>query len=226
LETSKLRRIISGINIFINAKIYNMITKVSLGSGEKISFYLYPLLKQPEALVDGGGKYYDDKLIRDRNIASQLEDDEYLVVKEHSNAIGDRGYGFYKQLTSYPGVLLIDEKVNTKILMGFCLGVYTVSGTAALEASLRGVNGYCFSDVYFRNLECCNVVTLNDFNAQYSDSKIQASCSLTLTSKQFVIEILMSTCDGIISNLRSDAHSMSSENISKVADEFIGLLKQ
>ena len=152
LETSKFRRITAGIKVFINAKFYSMVTKVSLESVEKLPFYLYPLHKQPEASIDVIGKYYDDQLLNIRNIASQLKDEQYLLVKEHSNAIGDRGYKFYKQLNRYPRVLLVDEKVNTKALMELSLGVFTVSGTAALEASLKGISSYCFSAVYFLSL--------------------------------------------------------------------------
>jgi hypothetical protein len=226
LETSKLRRIISGFNVFINAKVYNMIAKVSFDTVEKLPFYLYPLHKQPEASVDVIGKYYDDQLLNIRNISSQLKDDQYLLVKEHSNAIGDRGYKFYKQLNNYPRVLLVDEKVNTKVLMEMSLGVFTVSGTAALEASLKGISSYCFSAVYFRHLKSCNVVTLSDFNEQANCLNSQTDEASHLSNEKFVNTMLKSACDGIISNPRSDSRCVSAENITKVANEFEYLINK
>lgn len=226
LEASKLRRITAGIKVFINAKVYSMVTKVSLESVEKLPFYLYPLHKQPEASIDVIGKYYDDQLLNIRNIASQLKDEEYLLVKEHSNAIGDRGYKFYKQLSGYPRVLLIDEKVNTKALIELSLGVFTVSGTAALEASLKGISSYCFSAVYFRHLEYCNVVTLNDFNEQSNCNGSQTDGPSHLSNQEFVNTMLKSACDGIISNPRSDSRCVSAENIVSVASEFYDLIKK
>jgi capsule polysaccharide modification protein KpsS len=200
-----------------------MITKVTFDRVEKLPFYLYPLHKQPEASVDVIGKYYDDQLLNIRNISSQLEDDQYLLVKEHSNAIGDRGYKFYKQLNRYPRVLLVDEKVNTKALMELSLGVFTVSGTAALEASLKGISSYCFSAVYFRHLKSCNVVTLNDFNEQVNSQTDETS---HLSNEEFVNTMLKSACDGIISNPRSDSRCVSAENIVSVASEFYDLIKK
>jgi len=226
LETSKLRRIISGFNVFINAKVYNMIAKVSFVTVKKLPFYLYTLHKQPESSVDVVGKYYDDQLLNIRNISSQLKDEQYLLVKEHSNAIGDRGYKFYKQLNSYPRVLLIDEKVNTKVLMELSLGVFTVSGTSALEASLKSINSYCFSAVYFRHLQTCNVVSLNDFNEQSNCLNSKTDETSHLSNEQFVNTMLKSACEGIISNPKSDSRCVSAENIVSVAGEFYDLIKR
>lgn len=225
LEKSKLRRVISGSKVFINTKIYQSIKKVTHKEVCKLSFYLYPLHKQPEASIDVIGKYYDDQLLNIRNIASQLKDHEHLVVKEHSNAIGDRSLGFYKQLNKYPRVLLVNENVNTKDLMAQSLGVFTVSGTAALEASLMGINSYCFSEVYFRGLKHCNVITLNDFNSINGLREEANSSNVhSLSNSEFANKMLLSACDGVISNPLSDQRCVTPENIIKVSNEFENLI--
>jgi hypothetical protein len=225
LEGSKIRRIIAGIKVFMNAKLYQIIKKVSIADVHGKDFFLYPLHKQPEASVDVIGKYYDNQLLNIRNIASQLKDNEYLVVKEHSNAIGDRSFNFYKQLMSYPRVILVDEKVDTKALIDISLGVFTISGTAALEASLKGVNSFCFSDVYFRHLKNCNIVTINDFNKFLSSDVTKSKSSNSLTKEEFVSEMLLSACNGVISNPNSDIRCVDPQNIANVADEFYDVIK-
>ena len=61
---------------------------------------VYTLHKQPEASVDIVGRYYDNQYTNIQNIWRILPDDWCLVVKEHTNAIGDRPLSFLKKLKS------------------------------------------------------------------------------------------------------------------------------
>ena len=223
LETSTVKRLIDGGFKFFKAKVYKLVKKHNLDDIKDKKYFLYPLHKQPEASVDVIGKYYDDQLLNIRNIASQLKDDEFLIVKEHSNAIGDRNYSFYNSLANYPRVLLVDDAVNIKILIKDSLGVFTVSGTAAFEASLMGVDSFCFSNVYFRKLASCHVISLENFNrgALIIDPK-----ETQLTKKDFVDEMLKSACNGIISNPKSDIRCIHQENVNNLAQEFYAVIQR
>ena len=222
LEISKLKRLFDGGLKFLRAKIYKLVYKNGVSDIEGKKYYLYPLHKQPEASIDVIGKYYDDQQLNIRNIASQLKDDEYLIVKEHSNAIGDRSYNFYKSLSNYPRVLIVDDTANTKKLIESSKGVFTVSGTAALEASLLGVQSYCFSDVYFRQLKNCHVISLEHFN----ENLLNDDKETKLTKKQFVDIMLTSACNGIISNPLSDIRCMNPENIKNLTEEFYAVINK
>jgi len=222
LEASRLQRFTAGGLKFIRAKIYTIVKKYNASDLKDKKFYLYPLHKQPEASIDVIGKYYDNQLLNIRNIASQLKDDEFLAVKEHSNAIGDRSYAFYKKLTRYPRVLLVNDNANTKALIKASIGVFTVSGTAALEASLMGSKSFCFSDVYFRELENCHVVSLEHFN---KDVLIEAK-EVKLTKAQFVDSMLKAACNGMISNPKSDIRCIHPDNIKNLAQEFYAVINK
>lgn len=222
LETSTLKRLVDGVFKFLRAKTYKFVNKHNVSDIEGKKYYLYPLHKQPEASIDVIGKYYDDQQLNIRNIVSQLKYDEYLIVKEHSNAIGDRSYNFYKSLSNYPRVLLVDDKANIKKLIETSKGVFTVSGTAALEASLMGVQSFCFSNVYFRKLENCHVISLEHFN---QNMLIDAK-ETKLSKKQFVDFMLTSACNGIISNPLSDIRCIHPENIKNLTEEFYAVIKK
>lgn len=222
LEISIVKRFINGGLKFLRAKVYKVVKKHNVNDIDGKKYYLYPLHKQPEASIDVIGKYYDNQLLNIRNIASQLKDDEFLIVKEHSNAIGDRSYAFYKHLTNYPRVLLVDDTVNTKKLIKASRGVFTVSGTAAFEASLMGINSFCFSDVYFRKLEHCHVTSIDNFNQGVLFDVLEEK----LTKQEFVDDMLKSACNGIISNPKSDIRCIHPENINNLANEFYAVIKK
>ncbi len=223
LETSKSRRFFGGVIKYFKAKAYSQFKKIQLQDVIDLNYYLYPLHKQPEASIDVIGKYYDDQLLNIRNIASQLKDDEYLLVKEHSNAIGDRGYSFYNQLSRYPRVLLVNEQENMKQLIKYSRGVFTVSGTAALEAALMGVDCFCFSKVYFRDLAHCKMVSIQGFDKNQRLSTAKAG---QLDKRAFAHKLLTSACNGIISDPISDIRCIHPENIRNLVQEFYAVINQ
>jgi len=220
-DNSKLRRFFNGSIRFINTLNYSLIKKDNITAIAGKKYYLYPLHKQPEASIDVIGKYYDDQLINIKNIASQLKDDEFLVIKEHTNAIGDRSLFFYKKISKFPRVMLIDEKIDTKLLIKSSSGVFTVSGTVALEASLMSKSNFCFSEVYFKSLKHCHLISINDFNRNKIFSKKKES----LKNEEFIELILESACDGIISNPKSDIRCINPNNIKKLAKEFYAVIR-
>lgn len=61
------------------------------------------------------------------------------VVLENPSAIGERRTSFYRLLTNMPRVDLVDPSVETQGLIRGAEAVVTLSGTVALEASLKGV---------------------------------------------------------------------------------------
>ena len=78
-----------------------------------------------------------------------MRPDQYIVVKEHWSMIGYRPISYYKKIKRLPNVILIDPAspllpkdyiVNSDL-------VVTISGSAAMEAAMVGVNSLVFSDV-------------------------------------------------------------------------------
>jgi hypothetical protein len=117
-----------------------------------VRYVYYPLHVQPELSIDVLAPYHlnQEKLITD--IAISLPSDMKLVIKEHPNFIGQKSIKFFKSLRKLPNVLLIDHNARSFDLIKNAEIVFTVSGTAALEAALLSVPSVTFCDVYFNNI--------------------------------------------------------------------------
>ncbi len=118
----------------------------------------YGLHVQPEASIDVGGPYVSDqpKLIAD--IRRSLPWDMTLVVKEHPNALGTKSLPTYRAIESLPRVVMIHPQTETKQILKRVDLVFTVTGTLAYEAGLRGVPAITFAPMFFGDLSTVHSV--------------------------------------------------------------------
>ncbi|WP_242203340.1 hypothetical protein [Aestuariivivens insulae] len=126
-------------------------------------FVVYTLHMQPEASVDVVGVYYDDQLRNIKNIWRILPDEWYIVIKEHSNAIGNRSYSFFKEFLKLRNSILLNEKVDSHLIIDKAEAIFSVSGTIAYEAALKGKYSFTFANIFFNKLKNCLKITLDDF---------------------------------------------------------------
>src|SRR5690606_5685334 len=124
---------------------------------------LFTLHKQPEASIDVIGRYFENQLDLIINIWRILPENYILLVKEHSNALGDRNSEFYKSVKKLRNIYLIDNKANSHELLDSVEGVFTVSGTIAYEAALKGKNAFTFAPAFFNKMQTCKEVSWKDF---------------------------------------------------------------
>lgn len=125
-------------------------------------FVIYALHKQPESSIDVLGRYYEDQSALLMAIWRSLPTGWNLLVKEHTNAIGDRGLGFYRRLQRWPGLHIIDEKTPMRLLLERAQAVFTVSGTVAYEAALKGLPAFTFVPMFFNRFTSCRRITIED----------------------------------------------------------------
>lgn len=182
--------------------------------------------KQPESSIDVSGRYYEDQAINVINLWRQLPFGWKIVVKEHTNAIGDRSYNFYKKLLSYPNVIMVNEKTDSKKLIQNSKLVATVSGTIAYEAALMQVPSITFSKVFFNRINNCRYVGINEL-VEYGSLKtlIQELNSQPDNRLEFSNYLLKNTFDGYISDFVTDPTVMESDNIQKLSIAFQTLIK-
>lgn len=157
-------RLKRGVSEELNKVSYGM--KVPLISIEGINgrkYVMYPLHKQPEASIDVLGRYMNDQAENILNIWRILPPDVILLVKEHSNAIGDRDARFFNDLVKYPNIYIIDHQADTRTLLENSEAIFTVSGTIAYEAGLLGKRAFTFSEMFFNKMEGVNRIELTDF---------------------------------------------------------------
>jgi hypothetical protein len=147
---------------------YKFLKKYKFDYVENKKYILFGFHKQPEASIDICGRYFEDQSENVINLWRQLPPNWYLVIKEHSNAIGDRGYKFFKKLVKYPYIILMHEKEDAHRLIRNAQLVTANTGTMALEAGLMNVPAITFSKVFFNKLNYCrhcNWTDLEQYNS-------------------------------------------------------------
>jgi hypothetical protein len=120
---------------------------------EDMRFCTYFLHYQPEYTVEGVGYPFADQVAVIRAIAQSLPVGVWLLVKEQPFMLGLRSQRFYEELLSMPNVRLASEAVNSRELILRSQIVFTISGTAALEAMFYGVPAVVFSHVFHSEFE-------------------------------------------------------------------------
>ena len=95
----------------------------------------------------------------------------FLLLKEHTNAIGDRSRAFFSTIRRFPGVVLINENVDSYPIIESAKLVITNTGTIGLEAALMGVPTITLSRVVFNCLNYCRYMSWNEFEKY--DSLVQ-----------------------------------------------------
>lgn len=113
---------------------------------------VFTMHKQPEASIDVLGVRYRHQAKTATAIADSLPPGYTLLVKEHPNALGDRGRRYYESLRSHPKVRLVHPKVSSLEMLRDCACVITVSGTIAYEAGLMGRPAVTLSPMFFNDL--------------------------------------------------------------------------
>ena len=223
LYSKKYSKLINYVIRFLNRHAYNTLDKISLSALDGKKYILYALHKQPEASIDTFGRYYEDQLSIIRNLWRILPADWLLVVKDHSNAIGDRGRSFYKSILAYPRVHLISEHENSIDVVKGCQAVFTVSGTIAYEAALLGKINFTFAPAFFNHFSSSHRVTVEDIRCMESlESYIQQKLDLIndATDRKVCSYLMSSSFPGIISDPISNPQSISENNIDLVARAF------
>jgi len=108
-----------------------------LGSPGSTRFVLWLMHVRPESSTSALGRGVDEleEIIQFRR---RMPGDIQLVAKENPLMIGHRDRGTYGRLRK-AGIRLCDPKEDTGALMRRADGIVSLSGTALLEAAIRGV---------------------------------------------------------------------------------------
>jgi hypothetical protein len=158
-----------------------------------IKYALYFLHFQPEYTVDGLGKFYMDQQFLIKNIASALPADTYLVVKEHPTMIGLRDSRLYAHVKSISNVIFIKHTFDSVTLIKGASLIFTIVGTAALEAMFIGKPAIMFGRYAFANTNTISLCTdiwqlekmvRDKLNITYSKEEIERH-SLALFAAKF-----------------------------------------
>lgn len=179
---------------------------------------------QPEASVDVVARYYDNQLQNIINLWNILPEDICIVVKEHTNAIANRGYGFFHKLQSLNNVIIANENISSHLLLNNSVAVFTGSGTVALEAALYKKHALLYSHIFFDVIKYCHVITLEDIKYCKSFTELFENCikrdSAKMDIKDYSKYIIRSSFKGIIDPHNNSPLFKDEKNINQIAESF------
>lgn len=192
-----------------------------------LKYIFFGFHKQPEASVDVCGRYYENQSLNVINLWRQLPNDWYLVIKEHSNAIGDRGALFFKRLLKYPRILLVDENIDSHLLIKNAQLVATNTGTMALEAALMGKPAFTFSPVFFNKINRCPNIGI-DFLRKFGSIKevLGYINNLSDNRAEYLEYIENNSFEGENADPQFNPKGMTKENICKVASAILMVIEK
>lgn len=133
-----------------------------------IKFVYYPLHYQPEASTIVCAQKYEKQLFFIDSWAKSLPSDTVLYIKEHYAVLGHRSMSFYKELSKYPNVVLIDPLEDTFKLIKSAVAVTTLTGTAGWEAMLLRKPVFVAGNVLYDNAP--GVIKIDDIYGRYVDA--------------------------------------------------------
>jgi capsule polysaccharide modification protein KpsS len=130
---------------------YQMSKKYFSKPDYSLKYFYFPLHLQPEASTIVCAQKYENQLFFIDSLVKSIPADTIIYVKEHYAGLGSRKLEFYKNLSKYPNILLIDPLVDTYKLIQNSIGVLTLTGTAGWEAMLLRKPVFIAGNIYFDN---------------------------------------------------------------------------
>ncbi|MDB5492031.1 MAG: hypothetical protein JWO78_1880 [Micavibrio sp.] len=133
------------VKAWINRRIYD------IKSIDKLPkrFAYYPMQYTPEASINTPAPYFIDQMRAIDAIRFALPSDMMLVVKEHPACIGVRWPGFLLSFQKKAGILLARYNMPSEEIIEKADIVFSVTGTATLEAFLKGKPSLTLGNSFF-----------------------------------------------------------------------------
>lgn len=210
-----------------NKTSYTFVKTTGLEQLENDNFIFYGFHKQPESSIDVVGRYYEDQFLTVINLWRLLPIGWKLVVKEHTNAIGDRPYSFYKRLLKYPNIILADERINSKILIEKSQLVVTVAGTMGYEAALMKKPAITLAKVFFNGINYCKAVSFDDLLKYDSLINLIAELNSQPDNRlEFSNYLMNNTFEGYITDPNTDPKVLDDLNLQKICNAFMKLINR
>lgn len=207
----------------INKESYKKVKTVGYDFLKDKNFILATLHKQPEASIDVAGRYVEDQKTNLINLWRLLPENWILLVKEHSNAIGDRPYSWFKSLANYNNIVFAHEKLDSHILIDMCKAVYTIAGTVAYEAALKHKPALVSIDLFFNFPYIKKIDTELFRNSKNLEDILQQIPDKKNDEELLKRKIYFNSYPGIIGDPLNVPTCMSEENITNVSNAILKL---
>jgi hypothetical protein len=186
--------------------IFKLIEKIVIqpASPPPKGFDFFPLHFSPESSINVPAPYFIDQLrVVDRILLDQRNDNRVLVIKEHPAMFGFRGLSFYRALKRRPLVHFVHRGTPSYELIRQARTVYSVTGTACLEAFFFGVQWVQYGENF-----------LSDW------ARRRAKSGLPVTPEEFICAVRAVSSDFVLyspgRSAADDRVLFSRKNVEKV----------
>lgn len=189
-------------------------------------YVLLTLHKQPEASVDLLDHYNSQQLELAINIANSLPMHYKLMIKEHSNAIGDRGLKWFQELKKIHNIQLVNPYIPVRPFIEKSEVVISVSGTVCLETGILGKKAICTANVFFKDILALSDCSIKEI-AKHAKNEFS---DINPPSEEMILKYLNNTLSdsfkGVISDVKSIPSIVEEPNISNVVAGFEYVIMQ
>tara|TARA_Y100001968_G_C19403234_1_gene742187 strand:+ start:446 stop:1933 length:1488 start_codon:yes stop_codon:yes gene_type:complete len=129
---------------------------------DKKKYIIFPLQFEPEATASVRAYPNHNQIEIIKYISSIINDDTFLIVKEHKGNEGYRLISDYQNIVELKNVCLLNNKdISNKELIEKSLGVITINSTLGVEAYLNNKPVITFGRSYWRDLD--GITKFDDF---------------------------------------------------------------
>jgi hypothetical protein len=185
----------------------------------------YPLHVQPESSIDVLGSYFSDQLKLIKDIRRALPFDVTLVVKEHPNFLGTKELSLFRAIRRIPNVKLVRHDESGIEMLKKSAILFTVSGTAALEAGMLGIPAVVFCEMYFNQFSsihyCSDLTRLRELTFRLLGSfkrDFQSDCDC--------MEYLMANSyDAFWTDPMLYPGALSEDNVARLQQAFLSVVE-
>ena len=208
----------------LNRLSYKQVKTVAFSEFNDKDYIFYGFHKQPESSIDVIGRYYEDQFEIVKNLWRLLDTDSYLVVKEHTNAVGDRSSEFYKKCQALPNVLIATATESAGEIIKKSKGVFTVTGTIALEAMLFEVPSFTLANTFFNGYGKCIRIAQEDLKNKTFGDLVNESNNNAKSIEDFKQMVQEYSYDGIIGDAIHTDGVMDPSNITNLTKAFLAII--
>jgi hypothetical protein len=210
----------------INRMTYKYVKREDFENVRHSNYVFYGFHKQPESSVEVMGRYYEDQSQLIINLWRMLPHGWKLVLKEHTNAIGDRSYRFYKKLASFPGVVIVNEKTDSRMIIENSRLVASITGTICYEAALLGKPAITFANIYFNRINFCRHVSLTELAEIGIARMTEMLAGQPDNRSEFSDFLIKNSFEGYVTDFMTDPTVLEPENIDRITRAFLALADQ
>tara|TARA_Y100001968_G_C19454442_1_gene771582 strand:- start:25390 stop:26856 length:1467 start_codon:yes stop_codon:yes gene_type:complete len=222
-KVNPIKKLISVIKPKIKRRFLKIYYKWDQFNSEK-NYAYFPLHYQPEATTLCDAHYYLNQISLIENLAKSLPIGFTLVVKEHPQMLGNRDIEYYEKIKQIGNVSLISPFEDNFKVISHASIIFTITGTAGLEALLFKKPVITFGDVFYNQcdlvIKAANIAPtkwtflINDILSNYTHEESELENFLSLlfnSSDEFSFE------EPYLES-GAGAHVIESDNIRKITN--------